>query len=107
MLNNEEKLFLEYWEKNRDKQKHFLYQFASGLPFGLLFALPVLVAVIFHDWYKTMVYISGSQVIVIIIGVIIVAVFFAVFRMKFKWEQNEQLYKELKFKEQKDDAAHS
>lgn len=107
MLNNEEKLFLKYWEKNRDRQKHFLYQLASGLPFGLLFALPVLVAVIFHDWYKTMVYISGSQVIVIIIGVILIAVFFSVFRMKFKWEQNEQLYKELKFKEQKDDAAHS
>lgn len=54
-----------------------------------------------------MVYISGSQVIVIIIGVLGVAVFFSVFRMKFKWEQNEQLYKELKFKEEKDNAAHS
>ena len=53
-----------------------------------------------------MIYISGSQVIVIIIGVFGIAVFFAMFRMKFKWENNEQLYKELKFKEQKDDAAH-
>ncbi|MEP6583892.1 MAG: hypothetical protein ABJA90_06485 [Ginsengibacter sp.] len=106
MLNNDERLFLEYWEKNRDKQKNFMYQLASGLPFGLLFSLPVLVVVIFHEWYKTMVYISPSQVIVIIIGVLMVAVFFSVFRMKFKWENNEQLYKELKFKEQKDDAAH-
>ncbi|MEP7229887.1 MAG: hypothetical protein ABI691_06520 [Ginsengibacter sp.] len=106
MLNMEEKKFIEYWENNRDRQKHFLYQLASGLPFGLLFALPVLVAVIFHDWYKTMVYISTSQVIVIIIGVLIVAIFFSVFRMKFRWEQNEQQYKELKYKQTKDDAAH-
>lgn len=106
MLSNDENLFVEYWEKNRNKQKHFLYQLASGLPFGLLFALPVLVAVIFHDWYKTMIYISASQVITIIIGVILVAVFISVFRMKFKWEQNEQLYKELKFKEEQNDAAH-
>ena len=107
MLNTEEKLFLGYWEKNRDKQKLFLRQLLSGLPFGLLFALPVLVAVIFHDWYKAMVYISGSQVVVIIICVIIIAIFFSVFRMKFKWEQNEQLYKELKFKAEGDDAADS
>ncbi|MEP6951575.1 MAG: hypothetical protein ABI863_19950 [Ginsengibacter sp.] len=106
MLTKEEKLFLEYWEKNRDKEKHFTRQLAGGLPVGLLFALPILIALIFHNWYKSMVYISGSQVIVIIIGVLGVAVFFAIFRMKFKWENNEQLYKELKFKAKKDDAAH-
>ena len=105
MLTKDEKLFLDYWEKNRDKEKNFFRQIAGGLPIGLVFALPVLVAVIFHGWYKNMTYISGSQIIVIIIGVLGVAVFFAIFRMKFKWESNEQLYKELKFKEKKDDAA--
>jgi pilus assembly protein TadC len=106
MLTKDEKLFLEYWEKNRDKEKHFMRQLAGGLPMGLVFALPVLLAVIYHNWYKTMTYISGSQIIVIIIGVLGVAVFFAIFRMKFKWENNEQLYKELKFKEKADDATH-
>lgn len=106
MLSKDEKLFLEYWEKNRDRQKHFMHQLASGLPMGLIFALPVLLAVIFHGWYKSMIYISGAQIIVIIIGVLGVAVFYAIFRMKFKWDNNEQLYKELKFKEHKDDAAH-
>lgn len=105
MLTKDEKLFLEYWEKNRNTQKHFMYQLAAGLPFGLLFSLPVLVVIIFHGWYKSMIYISTSQIIVIIAGVVAVAVFVAVFRMKFKWENNEQLYKELKFKQDKDDAA--
>jgi pilus assembly protein TadC len=105
MLTNDEKLFIEYWEKNRDKEKHFMRQLAGGLPIGLVFALPVLVVVIFHNWYKSMTYISGSQIIVIIIGVLGIAVFFALFRMKFKWENNEQLYKELKFKQKIDDAA--
>jgi pilus assembly protein TadC len=106
MLTKDEKFFIDYWEKNRDKEKRFLTQFAGGLPLGLVFALPVLIAVIFHGWYKNMIYISFSQLIIIIIGVIGVAVFFTIFRMKFKWENNEQLYKELKFKEKKDDAAH-
>ena len=107
MLTKDEKLFLEYWEKNRDKEKKFLRQLATGLPIGLVFSLPVLIVVIFHDWYKNMIYISTSQIIVIMIGVFMVAVFFAVFRNRFRWENNEQLYKELKFKEKKNDAAHS
>jgi DNA repair photolyase len=106
MLTNDERLFCEYWEKNRDKEKKFMRQLATGIPIGLIFALPVLLAVIFHDWYKNMIYISQSQLMVIMLGVLSVTLFFAVFRNKFKWENNEQLYKELKFKEKKDNAAH-
>ena len=106
MLTNDERLFCEYWEKNRDKEKKFMRQLATGIRIGLIFALPVLLAVIFHDWYKNMIYISQSQLMVIMLGVLFVTLFFAVFRNKFKWENNEQLYKELKFKEKKDNAAH-
>jgi hypothetical protein len=106
MLTKDELLFLDYWEKNRDKEKQLLRQLAGGLPMGLIFSLPVLLAVIFHDWYKNMIYISDSQLIVIIIGVMFIAVFFSIFRGRFKWEHNEQLYKELKFKERKDNAAY-
>lgn len=106
MLTDDEKLFLAYWEKNRDRDKKWMRQLVTGIPIGLVFALPVLVAVIFHDWYKNMIYISSSQVIVIMIGVFFVAIFFAIFRNRFRWENNEQLYKELKFKEKQDDAAH-
>ena len=99
MITEQEKLFIEYWDNNRDKQKRWLYQLAIGLPLGLVFALPILLSVIFHDWYKRMIYISGAQITIIMIGVLGIAVFLALFRMKFKWEQNEQLYKELKYKE--------
>jgi membrane protein YdbS with pleckstrin-like domain len=105
MITDQEKLFIDYWEANRDKQKKTLYQLALGLPIGLVFALPVLLSVIFHDWYKQMIFISASEITTILIAVLGIAVFFALFRMKFKWEENEQLYKELKFKEQKPDAA--
>jgi hypothetical protein len=70
-----------------------------------VFALPVLVVVIFHDWYKNMIPISKSLIILITITVLGIAVFYSVFRMKFRWDANEQFYKELKFKEQKTDAA--
>ena len=105
MITDQEQLFINYWEVNRDKQKKILYQLAWGLPIGLVFALPVLLSVIFHDWYKSMIFISASQLTIILIAVLGIAVFFALFRMKFKWEENEQLYKELKFKQSKTDPT--
>jgi len=105
MLSKEEIKFIEYWEKNREKEKNILFQLGYGAPWGLIFALPVLVALIFNDWYKRMVPISVGQLITICIAVLAIAVFYAVFRMKFKWDYNEQQYKELKFKQMKNDAA--
>ncbi|MGI8584055.1 MAG: hypothetical protein ACR2KX_17800 [Chitinophagaceae bacterium] len=101
MITDQEQLFINYWKDNRDKQKKGFYQLAIGLPLGLVFAFPVLLSVIFHDWYKQMTFISNSQITIILITVLGIAVFFALFRMKFKWEENEQRYKELKFKQSK------
>lgn len=106
MISDQEQLFINYWEANRDKQKKIFYQLSIGLPVGLVFALPVLLSVLFHDWYKRMVFISSTQITLILITVLGIAVFFALFRMRFKWEENEQRYKELKFKQTKNDPAH-
>ena len=105
MITEQEKLFVEYWERNRDKEKRTWYQLAFGLPIGLVFSLPILLSVIFHDWYKNMVFISSSEITVVMIAVLGIAVFYALFRMKFKWEMNDQLYKELKFKEERKDVV--
>ncbi len=101
MITVQEQLFIDYWESNREKQKKLLYKLAIGLPVGLVFSLPVLLSVLFHDWYKTMIFISSTQITLVLITVFGIAVFFALFKMKFKWEENEQRYKELKFKQSK------
>jgi hypothetical protein len=38
-----EEKFIEYWEKNRDKESKLTFQLLSGLPWGLLFSLPILI----------------------------------------------------------------
>jgi hypothetical protein len=105
MLTNEEKSFIIFWEKNREKEKSVWRKFLYGSPWGLIFSLPILIAVIFHDWYKNMVYISPALITLIIIGVIAIAVFYTLFSMQFKWDRNEQMYEELKFRQKKEDAA--
>ncbi|HZW64838.1 MAG TPA: hypothetical protein VFF23_04045 [Hanamia sp.] len=99
MLTDDEKSFIIYWEKNREKDKKIVSKFLYGSPYGLLFALPILVAVVFHDWYKNMIYISPTLITLIIIGVLAIAIFYTLFSMQFKWDRNEQIYKELKFKQ--------
>jgi hypothetical protein len=105
MLTKEEESFIIYWEKNREKEKSIWRKFLYGSPWGLIFALPILIAVIFHDWYKNMVYISPSLITLIIIAVLGIAVFYTLFSMQFKWDRNEQLYEALKFKQKKEEAA--
>ncbi|MFS8083401.1 MAG: hypothetical protein ACMG51_08110 [Ginsengibacter sp.] len=105
MLTEKENQFIIYWEANRIKESKFWRQLSFGAPWGLVFALPILVAVIFHDWYKNMIPISRSQLYLILIAVLAIATFYSVFRMKFKWENNEQIYKELKLKKEKEHAA--
>jgi hypothetical protein len=103
MVSDQEQLFINYWDANRDKQKKLFYRLSIGLPLGLVFAFPIILSVIFNDWYKRMIFISSSQITLILITVLGIAVFFALFRMNFKWEENEQRYKELKFKQNKSD----
>lgn len=71
-----------------------------------LFSLPVIlllfaVYLFFPEWYTRVSNTSTGTFIIIIIALFICMVFFAYFRMHYKWEMNEQLYRELKSKEQR------
>jgi hypothetical protein len=101
MITSEEQKFIDYWERNRSKQKKLFYQLAVGLPIGLVFGLPIMLVFIFNDWYKNMSFISPSQIVVVMVGVLAISVFYALFRMKYKWDMNEQFYKELKAKQER------
>jgi hypothetical protein len=94
-MSSEDLAFLKYWEQNRTREKKLFTQVAVGLPLGLVFGLPILLSFLLRGWYKRMPYISGSQFTVILMALLGIAVFYGIFRMKFKWEINEQRYREL------------
>lgn len=96
MISQENREFVDWWEKNRERERNWMNQLTIGLPLGLVFGLPVLLSVMFRGWYKRMPYISGSQFTIILMACLGIAVFYAVFSMRFKWEMNEQRYQELK-----------
>lgn len=76
-----------------------------GGPWGLIFALPILVAVFFHDWYKRMVPVTKGQLILICLAVAAIAFFYAYFRQQVRWENNEQTYKALKLRQEQENLT--
>ena len=97
MLSDEEKKFIDYWEKNREKQKKFLWQLAIGLPAGCLFAVAIFLNMVsgWHISASTVINSSPSLIFVMIAAVLLIVVFIAVYTVKHRWDMNEQRYKEL------------
>jgi len=103
MLTETEKAFLKYWEENRLREKKVNKQLLLGLPIGLLFAVPVLILLFSGKfWYEraNMEANSQSSPVVLIIAIICIAVFVALFYKRHQWDQREQHYLELKAKEE-------
>ena len=122
MLTEKDKAFITYWEQVRERESTFKHKFLTGLPMAMMFALPILiffavVKIFFPSWFATATYkqtdivlpewsakfmkLSTGDMVAAFIAVMIVVLFFSYFRKHYKWEMNEQLYKELKSKEKK------
>jgi membrane protein YdbS with pleckstrin-like domain len=102
MLDRREKLFIEYWELNREKEKNIFYQVLTGLPIGLLFALPIIFIVFTSRyWFKRADMVANTELnpVLLVSAVFIIATFVAVLYKRHQWEMKEQQYKELKVKE--------
>jgi MFS superfamily sulfate permease-like transporter len=106
MLSERDKDFIIYWEKEKERRKTFSARLIDGLPMAALFCVPILLLVatvylFFPEWYTQVSNRLPGSVSTIVIAVIICILFFSYFRMQYKWEMNEQLYRELKQKESK------
>lgn len=99
MLTEREKEFIQYWEANRAREKQWQYQLLTGIPVGLLFALPVL-AIVFTGklWYKRADMAMNTMVnpVVLVIAVFVITVFVSIFYKRHQWDMKEQQYLQLK-----------
>jgi glycopeptide antibiotics resistance protein len=103
MLSDQEEAFIIYWVANREKQKRTFRQFLLGIPLALLFVILITLN-FFSGWYKRATMMRDTQDFnpgVLLLALILIVVFIAIFSRKFKWEQNEQRYIELLAKKEK------
>jgi hypothetical protein len=104
MINEKEKQFLIYWEANREIESTFVRKLIGGLPMAMLFSSPIILSVLvvrlfIPSWYIKISKTTPGMFLTTIIAMMLIAFFYSFFRMHYKWEMNEQLYQELKFKE--------
>jgi uncharacterized membrane protein len=101
MLTKEETAFILYWEKNRSRQKKLFRQFLVGIPIGLLFVIPI--AINFSaGWYKRADMEANSpdfNPVVLLVALLLIVGFTAIFWQRHKWDQYEQRYRELLIKQ--------
>jgi uncharacterized membrane protein len=101
MITEEEKNFIHYWEQNRSRQKKIFRQFLLGIPIGLAFVIPILIN-FFSGWYKRADMIVNTKdfdPLVLIIAMLLITGFIAIFSKRHQWDMNEQRYRELLAKE--------
>lgn len=103
MLTENEERFIEYWSNNRDREKKLHRQLVFGLPLGMLISGGIIISVVTDRWYERADMVANTQLNpnVLIVAVLLIAVFTGLFYKKFRWDQNEQLYKELLAKKKK------
>jgi len=107
MLTEQEEAFITYWAANREKQKRTFRQFLLGIPLALLFVVPITLN-FFSGWYKRATMMRNTQDFnpgVLLLALILIVVFIAIFSRKFRWEQNEQRYIELLSKKERLEKA--
>jgi hypothetical protein len=100
MLTKEEEEFLTYWEQNRLKHRKTLRQFMLGIPVALLFIIPI-AANFLSGWNKRAAMVANAgqfNPLVLLIALLLITGFVAIFSRRFRWERNEQKYLELKAK---------
>jgi polyferredoxin len=104
MLSSKESEFVAYWEKVRENQSLSSFKLLKGLPFALFFFIPIPLMLLavnlwFPEWYTRVSNLISGSFPVIMIAVFLGALGWGYFRMQFRWEANEQYYRQLKAKE--------
>jgi membrane protein YdbS with pleckstrin-like domain len=107
MLTQQERDFLRYWENNRLRRKKTMRQFLVGIPIGLLFVIPIVINFT-SGWYKRAQMEAGSSdfnPMVLLVALLAIVVFTAIFYQRHQWDQYEQRYRELLAKEKREEDA--
>lgn len=107
MLSEKDKAFMRYWEKSRDAESTWSSKIMRGLPMAFMFSFPIILSIVavrlfLPEWYTKVSKTSSGMFMTITLAVCILAIFFAFFRMHYKWEMNEQLYQEYRVKEEQE-----
>ena len=96
MLSEAEESFIEYWSRKGEIEKNSTRPLLVGFSFGVVFGIATIIS-IFSGWAirATMVANSRLSAGLLVLIILTVSVFMGYFYRSFRWEKNEQYYREL------------
>ena len=106
MLTQQEKDFIRYWAANRLRRKKVVTQFLIGIPIGLAFVIPIVINFV-SGWYKRAQMEANSQDFnpaVLLVALLLIVGFTAIFYQRHQWDQFEQRYRELLAREARENS---
>ena len=105
MLTEGEKEFITYWEENRIQKKKVLRQLYVGLPMAVILIMAIFIN-FFSGWFKkadmALHREKSSLIIVLIVAALMIVIFIVIFAARHRWDMNEQSYRELISKRDKE-----
>ena len=105
MLTEGEKEFITYWEENRIQKKKVLRQLYVGLPMAVILIMAIFIN-FFSVWFKkadmALHREKSSLIIVLIVAALLIVIFIVIFSARHRWDMNEQSYRELISKRDKE-----
>ena len=107
MLSKQEKDFIAYWERNRLRRKKTMRQFLLGIPAGLLIVVPIVINLM-SGWDKRANMEANSQDFnpgVLLVALLLIVGFTAIFWQRHQWDQLEQRYRELLARRERQEAV--
>ena len=99
---------MTWWEARREQDKRLYRQLLIGLPVGLLFTIPIIIMVFSAKFWYQRADMEANAMInpsVLIVAILIIAVFIAIFHKRHQWDMREQQYQELKAREERENDS--
>src|SRR5690606_32828574 len=97
-LTKEEKEFIAFWEKEKDRQKKWTYLLFHNLQIGILFGAPIaLFFMLEAPRHRSL--ITHTDLVLIMTCIVLIVCFYAIFRGYSKWDASNSHYQILKMKE--------
>lgn len=102
-LTDEERTFVSFWEKERARRRRWTYGLKRNLPMGIVFGAPIALF-FFLEAPRHRSLVSHTDLVLIMIGVVLTMIFYAVFKGSAKWDEYESHYQILKMRENQDNV---
>jgi len=99
-LTDEDKDFINYWEKEGKRHKSWIFMLKKHLPKGMIFSLPIALF-FFIMGPKRRAIVTHADLTIIMICIFIIALFYAIFKGYVDADRMETRYKILKKREVK------